>query len=38
MYEQTDGRTGAFVEYVKAPKDLRYSILFLYKYITNITV
>ena len=38
MYEQTDGRTGAFVDYMKAPNVLRYSIVFLYKYITDITV
>jgi hypothetical protein len=38
MYEQTDGRTGAFVDYVKSPKILRYSVVCLCKYITNITV
>ena len=33
MYEQTDGWTGAFLDYVKAPNCLRYSIVFLYIYI-----
>jgi len=32
MYEQTDGQTGAFVDYVMAPKVLRYSIVYLCKY------
>ena len=38
MYEQTDGRTGAFVDYWEAPKSVRYSFICLWKYIINASV
>ena len=38
MYEQTERRTGAFVDYVKEHKILHYCILCLCKYIINVSV